>query len=188
MLLSSPAAAACPCLAGNQAIIQKIRETKPKTVVLYAAWLNYLDDWSAGWPYEKALRDTLRELKAAGIEDVKVLGPAPYWKPNLPISASKYWTLNRSLPDRLFPSDRPHKTADEILKRVAEEEGATFLSVYDALCDKRGCAVHTQASAEELISWDYGHFTWQGAEYVSDMLFGNRRIGNGSLGATLSSF
>lgn len=162
------------CAAGNRAILQKINEEKPKTVILFAAWLNYPVKWGEEWPFANALRQTIRGLHAAGIEDVLVLGPAPFWDPALPTAAFTYWSEHGLLPAMLKPSDRPHEAANETLNHISTTEGARFLSVYDALCDQGECRTHTPRSASELISWDYGHFTWQGAEYVAHLLFRDR--------------
>lgn len=159
------------CALGNQAIMNKIREAKPHTVILFAAWLNYDLVWDDDWPHEDALRKTVRELLAAGVDNVQVLGPAPYWEPSLPRKVYNFWATKKSLPDRIAPSNRPHRAANDIIKKIVETEGAVFVSVYDALCDSQGCMVHTPASKSELISWDHGHLTWQGAEYLSGLLF-----------------
>jgi len=160
-----------PCFVGNRAILNKIREIRPKTVVLYAAWLNHPVEWQTGWPDEAAFRKTIRSLFGAGVQEVKVIGPTPNWDPSLPSAVLDYWNANGSLPDRLPPSAKPYEAVDNVLRRIAGEEGAIFLSAYRALCETRGCRTHTENSVSDLIIWDYGHLTWQGADYLADKLF-----------------
>ena len=40
------------------------------------------------------------------------------------------------------------------------------MSIYDAVCNQRGCLTHTPASRDELLTTNYRHFTEKGAEFL----------------------
>jgi peptidoglycan/LPS O-acetylase OafA/YrhL len=158
------------CARNNTKVLETIQKLKPQTVVLYAGWLVYWRDWSRPWPSTRALVRTIRELKAAGVRDVVVLGAAPVWQPELTTVVYRAWRRDGALPEREIPAPRDYQNADAQLAAIARAEQARFLSIVGALCDERGCLTHTPPLKSQLLSRDYGHFTTAGAAFVVDKL------------------
>ena len=159
------------CWKGNFEVVQQIEKICPRVVILFAAWVNYGEDWTPNNRYSIALIRSIRALKAAGVAEVIVVGPAPVWGPHLPIAVYNYWSAHQSLPDRLMPAKREYQlTIDKAMRSIVESEGARFLSVSDAVCNEDGCLTHTYRSRSDMISWDNGHFTTSGAQFVTDVL------------------
>jgi SGNH domain (fused to AT3 domains) len=109
----------------------------------------------------------LRRLKVAA-DDVVLLGPSPSFDPNLPEQVYQDWLSHGALPERLIPVPQNYREMDAALLSAAGGTGATFVSLHDALCNQEGCLTHTQAGKSDLVSWDYGHLTTNGARFVAD--------------------
>jgi len=137
-------------------------------VILFAAWLNYTleNRLDSTWPHGDKLRATVRAVRAAGVSDVVLLGAFPVFDPFLPEAVYQYWRRHGRLPDRLAPAPRDYRATDAFLEKIAVEEGARFISLSAALCDERGCLVHTPRSPQDLLTWDSGHLTNTGADFL----------------------
>ncbi len=149
------------CGASNVRILKEIERTKPRRVILFAVWMQYKPDFAA-------LEATLRRLKAVA-DDVILLGPSPSFSPNLPELAYQGWLSRGALPDRLIPMAQDYRGMDVALLSVARGAEATFVSLHEALCNQEGCLTHTQTGKSDLVSWDYGHLTTNGARFVADL-------------------
>jgi hypothetical protein len=157
------------CARSNAAILQKIAELKPKKVILFAAWFNYRDHGQSSDMQTSALATTLIKLRAI-VDDVVVLGPTPFWSPDLPEQVYNFWRSNGRLPDRMPPSPRPYRETDDALAAASAAAHVKFVSAFDAICDQDGCLTHTPKSKTELLSWDYGHLTIAGARFLATRL------------------
>jgi peptidoglycan/LPS O-acetylase OafA/YrhL len=147
------------CDASNALIVEEIARLKPRRVILFAAWPNYdLHD-------VESFRSAVKRLKQS-VDDVVILGPAPVWTPDLPTAVFNFWTANKRLPDRLPPAPKNYRELDAILSAIAAAEHTRFISVFAALCNEDGCLTHTPSSPSDLLSWDYGHLTTSGADFV----------------------
>lgn len=125
---------------------------------------------SAAWKQEDLprLAETLNMLKARDI-DVVVMGPiVEYGRP-----------LPRLLADvlRYGDPDRPkaNRTAtipilDLAMRKLVEERGATYVSVYDAVCPRGECDLF--AGPEAPLQFDAGHLTADGSVKVAKTLVG----------------
>lgn len=161
--MPSLSAARDVCDVSNASIVEEIARLKPKRVILFAAWLNYdLRD-------AELVRRAVRQLRQS-VDDVVVLGPAPVWAPVLPVAVFNFWVANKRLPDRLQPAPKHYRELDAILSGIAAAEHARFVSVFAALCNDDGCLTHTPSSQSDLLSWDYGHLTTSGANFVLESL------------------
>ncbi len=72
------------CIAGNNAVLQSIRDGQQKLLIIFGAWENYSTDWSADSDLSKALVKTVTELKSHGVSNILLLGPTPRFEPTLP--------------------------------------------------------------------------------------------------------
>jgi hypothetical protein len=156
------------CDESNKKILDLIEKSSPKRVILFAAWLSYSADNRLSSEYAAALDITLRRVRRA-VPEVIVIGPAPIWMPNLPELAYIDWHLLHEVPDRIEPEPINYRDGDEVLAVAAKANGARFVSIIDELCNSDGCLTHTPASHSDLIAWDYGHLTTNGARFVADL-------------------
>lgn len=157
------------CARSNASIVQAIAASRPRRVILFAAWAVYRANGSWTDQWDRELLDTLKKLKDL-VEDVTVIGPAPSWSPDLPTGAYNFWRSNGRFPDRMEPVPLDYHTIDEALASASSAAGAHFVSAFDILCDKNGCLTHAPGSRAELLSWDYGHLTLAGAKFLATYL------------------
>jgi hypothetical protein len=156
------------CAHSNVTVADKIVQLKPRHVILFGAWLHAspFENWQADPKITGALRATLRRLRA-DIDDVVLVGPSPSWLPeNLPAVAFKFWSETGLLPDRIKLPSEKYQATDRIMRDVALGEGVRFVSFFDAICNADGCLTHGPASRSELLFWDQGHLTVEGANYL----------------------
>lgn len=158
------------CSISNDAILTMIAARQPKVVVLFASWLSYAPPRQS-WNDLDHLRQTVKAIRAVGVERVYVLGPAPSWDPALPIAVYRHWQENAELPTRIAPIALDYTEADRTIEGIALSEGASFRSVFNELCNPFGCVTHTPNSRSELLTWDYGHLTTEGAKFIVERLY-----------------
>jgi peptidoglycan/LPS O-acetylase OafA/YrhL len=154
------------CAHSNVTVADKIVQLKPRRVILFGAWLFHVENWQADPKLTGPLRATLRRLRA-DIDDVVLVGPSPDWLPeNLPAVVFKFWSETGLLPDRIKLPSEKYQATDRIMRDVALGEGVRFVSFFDAICNADGCLTHDPASRSELLFWDHGHLTLEGANYL----------------------
>jgi SGNH domain-containing protein len=174
------------CNRGNAAARDAIETKRPHTVILFMAWVNYSEDWGPASPYGMALKNALAALKPLKIPNLIVLGPAPFWGgPGLPTLAYERWERTGQIPLRL-DGGLGHSTVkvERQIKAIAESSGAAFISLTDLLCDAGGCLVHVPGELGDLLSWDYGHLTTAGAEYIASHILNRAGPKEGKLAGT----
>jgi len=159
-----------PCASGNNDVLAAISETKPATVIIFAAWPNYSSDWSR-WPFPGTLEDTISAVRNAGAGQVVVLGPAPQWSRALPYEIFENWRSTGRIAQRLEPAPLPYATIEKYLSEAAENAGAQFVSLYDELCNDRGCMTMTDSG--DPIIYDPAHLSPPGATYIFSNVLAN---------------
>ena len=167
------------CNHTNAVALNAIETKRPQTVILFMAWVNYSEDWGPASPLGMALKNALTALQPLKVPNLIVLGPAPYWGDlALPQQAYEEWQRSGQIPLRLDGLKRSTTKVEGQLKAISESSGAAFISLTDFLCDVSGCLVHIPDKPGELFSWDTGHLTTAGAEYVASHILnraGRRR-------------
>jgi len=168
--------ASCPFFGGsekcnrdNAAALEAIETKRPQTVILFAAWVNYSEDWGPTSAYGMVLKNALAALKPLKVPNLIVVGPSPFWgTPGLPALAYERWERTGQIPLRM-DGGLGHSTpkVEGQIKAITESSGAAFFSLTDLLCDVGGCLVHVPGKPGDLFSWDYGHLTTVGAEYIA---------------------
>ncbi|GAA5003270.1 acyltransferase family protein [Pseudoluteimonas lycopersici] len=156
------------CAEGNIHVMRVVQELHPDVVVLFAYW--------SGWKpraMDRILLPTVHALRQNGARRVIVVGPAPAWRwplPNILFRMAR--EQDRAPPMRMSQSmetDRARIDAD--MRAAIERQGeAEYVSAMDAFCDARGCLTRTGQDASTLTTWDYGHLTTHGAEYLARRL------------------
>ncbi|MGY8683058.1 acyltransferase family protein [Bradyrhizobium sp. UFLA05-153] len=156
------------CATSNAAVLRRIAELKPQTVILFAGWARYEHYFQAD-VQDNGLSAALIELKKS-VQDVIVIGQGPLWYPDLPTQVYEFWRANGRLPDRLPPQPLPYQRINDALAAMSAKAGARFVSSFEDLCNEGGCLTHTQASQGDLLTWDYGHPTIAGARFMGTFL------------------
>lgn len=162
------------CQKSNEHVIAEIRRLHPKTVVMFGVWGHYQKDWSAPSPERTGLLASIEQLKASGITDIVVLGPAPEWSDNLPKLVYQGWKDSypvHKIPARLATGLDPVPAAvDKQLETLLSHDSVRYVSMMQFLCNKDGCLTQVPARTGDLLTWDYGHLTTEGAVFVSQHL------------------
>ena len=161
------------CKESNEYVISKIQENLPTTVVMFAVWNHYQDNWLVESTAQNGLLESIHRLKKLGVENIIVLGPAPSWKEALPKLVYRAWRDNfpQKIPERLAKGINTHaQEADKQIELFLRSEQIRYVSVYRLFCREDGCLTHTPGRPNELFSWDYGHLTTEGAVFVTKQL------------------
>lgn len=161
------------CQKSNDHIISKIQTLVPTTVIMFAVWSHYQKDWLTESGARQGLQESIRKLKASGVKNIVVLGPAPHWKAALPKLLYNAWkhSFPHKIPERLAIGMKPDaKEVDEQLKEMLRSEHIFYVSVLKLMCEEDGCRTHVPGRPSELLTWDYGHLTTEGAVFVSKHL------------------
>ena len=156
------------CEKSNVAILRRIAELRPRQVILFANWASY-KSYQQDDAQDDGLAAVLTELKK-NVDDIVVVGQAPYWSPNLPTQVYDFWRSNGQLPDRLPPKPLQYQKINDALAAISAAAHVRFVSPFNTLCNEQGCLTHTPKSKGELLSWDYGHLTIAGARFMGAVL------------------
>jgi peptidoglycan/LPS O-acetylase OafA/YrhL len=155
------------CSRNNTFVLGEVQRLNPDTVVLFARW-NHRSPPPAQVTARLAV--TLDKLRNAGARHVVVVGPAPEWRPSLPRVLVE---LAKEHPR----SQPPRRTSNGLLtsaamldrrmqEMVAGRHGVSYFSPYQALCNDDGCTTWI-GNPDDLLTFDYGHFTTAGATRVA---------------------
>lgn len=163
------------CAQGNRYILSMIKKHQPETVVLFADWRKYADAWGPESDIAKQLLNTLHVLNLSGVKRIILMGPAPGWLARLPdlildealADAPRYRIPNRSH-SQLDVSVRV--TDEEMKNLVGNIKNVQYFSTFQTLCNDDGCLVRTSDEPTSFTTFDYGHFTIDGASYVAKQL------------------
>jgi hypothetical protein len=117
---------------------------------------------------------TVEKLKEFGVKNVVILGPSPHWTDDLPKLVFNAWrkTLPRTIPDRLAEGLMKPETraVDQQLAHIPGVDTFHYVSVLQQMCDGDGCLTHVPGHSGQLITWDSGHLTTEGAVFLSRQL------------------
>lgn len=158
------------CKKGNLFVLKKIKDIQPDTVILFARWNSYMANAEDNRLDE--MQAVIEQLKDAGIRRVILAGPVPQWNIALPRNLAN---LYRSRHLKILPARTDYGIVKDVevkdleLKSffASKKIGVDYVSVWDIFCDPRGCLTRTADSFDSLVSWDYGHLTLSGAEYLA---------------------
>jgi peptidoglycan/LPS O-acetylase OafA/YrhL len=176
------------CKEINAHVLQLAQKEKPDKVILSGVWTNQ-DDW-----YN--VSETIHQLKLAGITNIDLIGPDPWWVNSLPRQLFLYsrQSKEKSLPQRMqFGLRSAFLSLDKTMKAFAEKEKVNYFSPASVLCNEEGCLTYLDGkfllggksllgrksllggksllgdkSLEDksLVSEDYGHFTEPASIFV----------------------
>jgi peptidoglycan/LPS O-acetylase OafA/YrhL len=167
--LPSPPASGKECSNGNSQILDILRRDKPKTLILFGAWQNYTMDWRPHSKFAEMLLNTIQQIKAAGIDDIIVVGPAPRFIPSLPAMIVKSWSIHQwtRIPDRIHMANDDTIEMDREFADLLSSQQVSYISLVHLFCNNAGCLTKRPGSDSDLLTWDYGHLTTTGAILVA---------------------
>ena len=150
------------CDVANEFAIASIGRLRPSLVVLAQKLGHAGTDW---------LRLSDR-LHALGAGEVMVVGPAPVWRPTLPLVfahnylASPQAYVAQGLEPNVFEVDR------QLAAALANTVGLTYVSLVAHLCNQDGClATVPGGAAVDLMTFDFGHLTPEGSRHIGRAVF-----------------
>ena len=156
------------CAETNQFVSSKIKELKPKAVILSAFWglYNGYDNFNQ-LDYGK-LSETIQLLRSENVENIVIFGNLPTFKVAQPRIAVETFVSGKV--DRTtYKYDGNvgiYALENENIRRFAADNNVTFVSPTDLLCNNDGCLISTSKSVLIPLAWDYGHLTKSGSIYL----------------------
>jgi len=160
------------CAESNRFVMAQIAHIRPRVVVLFSNWRAHVEQLDRSDTFARQLLETIREVRANGVETILLLGPAPAWKGQLPKLLFQSWQGNPS------ESTIPSRTRTGLIEAVgnidrflrdlvAGEEGVRYVSVLEAFCNAEGCMTYVFDDPSQLTTWDRGHLTTSGARFLA---------------------
>ena len=140
-----------------------IKEKKYSQVILSADWISHPSKY-------KLINNTIKYLKNIGVRDIIIIGGLPQYHPSLPRRIiSKKIDINKS--DFLIHDQIKIIKRDQEIKKLANKLGVRFISIVDKICNVKKCKIAAGNSERFTpITWDYGHFTLKGSQYVASLI------------------
>jgi peptidoglycan/LPS O-acetylase OafA/YrhL len=161
------------CNATNDWVLEKVRALKPDTVVLSAIWGEYDISRLAG---------TLAAIRQTGVRRIILLGPAPTWKDTPSHIVFANWQadpLHRVPPARLNyreyglgqdaapgATDVRASSAEARVRKIAADSGASYISIFDQLCNDNGCLMRQSDKSGDSFYLDIVHLNPRGSDFV----------------------
>ncbi len=153
------------CRPVNESVARILQENRPDRIILHAHWVVMNKE------IEQNLRHTIRVLIATTGAKIIVVGPPPDWN-----KSPRYTTYSQSKKDGTdagevfgLPALTPMKlelASDSALRQLAKQEGAVFVSLIDALCERGKCVTRVNDSPEGWIATDQMHLSKAGSEFA----------------------
>ncbi len=154
------------CETNNNYVFNKILSSKPNTVILSfsLAALSHQD--------LQKLNDTIQLLKKNKIKKIILIGTMPLYKiyTGKEKGNFKKFLLKISKDNGLAQRNKIGiSNLDEeevILKTIAKQNGITYVSIIDLLCNEEGCMITTDEAGQDILTYDGGHLTTFGSIFV----------------------
>lgn len=158
------------CVAKRLVAWRTLKTYVPDTVVLSAAWLGYLRAGNSQDELVVSVRETVRELRSLGVQNILLFGPGPVWNAAFPADLFRHMVRRRlaAVPARFGQVGADLWNLDAALSKAAVGQGASYFSVVHALCNSAGCltAAHPQLKRPDLVFWDRDHLTPAGSRLL----------------------
>lgn len=167
----------------NSYVFNKIEEKKPDLLILFAyySFRSEEPEYLESIPYEELIARLSAELIQKGVKKVIILGPMPVWSSDLPKILQREFIMKRKpVPERTYVDIKASALEfDSKMKGFNYPKGVEYVSLRDFLCNESGCLVSVGKNlADELITFDYGHLTDNGATYIFENLLKEHFLAN----------
>lgn len=164
----------------NNYVLEKIKATKPDTVVLSAYWLLYdgkHEIHGSPWNYmpKEKLVNTISILKSIGINNIVVIGQLPaFHLSQIKVGAKQFVAgdTNRTFYAYVIKSI----AMDHWVHDIANTSNVDFLSPIETLCNDSGCLISTSLEKFIPLAWDDTHMTTDGAEFFIQSAIRNHSL------------
>jgi peptidoglycan/LPS O-acetylase OafA/YrhL len=146
------------CDTANSLAKTVLVEANPSVVIVAMKNNHELVDW----------HNSIRVLKAHGVDKIIVIGPTPQFYPSLPLVYARENPSGVSLSTRKLDTDLivTDKIMEELLNTY---KGVDYVSLIKKLCFGEGAAMLCTVKIEgTLISFDYGHLHPHASVYLSN--------------------
>ena len=161
------------CRRSNEHIMSRIEQTPPDRVVMFGRWETYFQNNELS-VLTSRLSFTVGRLKSYGVDEIVLVGPAPFWEGNLPTNLVDLLTQSgkSTLPQFTdFRLTRIAHDAEKQLKKISSSvTDLKYISLLEAMCNESGCMTSTNGKTSGLTTWDYGHLTTPGARFVASVI------------------
>jgi peptidoglycan/LPS O-acetylase OafA/YrhL len=166
------------CVDNNNYIFNEIKRLSPNNLVLGAFWSMYdgTDGFNKFDSYK--LIETILRLKELDIENIILVGHLPSYRVNQPdLLRRNSIFFEERLNKRTYNKFRNSVVEyDNKIKDIANLTGVNFVSPLDLLCNDDGCLLTTPGSQINPLSFDYGHLTTNGSNYLVFKMFDSELV------------
>lgn len=148
------------CKLINDEILAWLKQVHPNRIIIAAHWTTV--------PWQQ-IEDTIAKIRDAGMNDIIVVGPVPIWEKDLP---KLLYSAYKSSKEHVVPkrmSAGLNKTFFEVDQKMRVKMASLniqYISPRDILCDSNGCLTVLDNTEQSIVTFDYGHLTKAGAEYL----------------------
>ncbi len=163
----------------NRTTLDYIKLTKPDLLLFNVHWVGVSPQltYRGNESFWSRLSSQLNVYLASNVKDIILIGQMPMWEPFLPIQIKeKFVAHNRPVPNRMSDGVTPASLAiDRVMQGLIYPSGASYLSLRKFLCNDSGCMTSVGPDpVDDLIVWDDGHLTANGAKFVVKHILGDR--------------
>jgi hypothetical protein len=162
------------CRKINRYIFNKIISEKPDLLIIFAYYSFRASEAEyQGGAYDQHIKNIALNFRRDGIKKILIVGPMPVWNTDLPKILQRQFVMKRlPVPQRTFYGIKKESLDfDSKMRNYVYPEGIVFVSLNDFLCNEKGCLVSTGPNlSDQLMVWDYGHLTINGANYIFNNL------------------
>lgn len=154
------------CKSQFEYIKNEIAALNLNAVILSSLWSYYPNDLAN-------VEKTIIELNKNDLDFIFLFGHQPTWNPWLPNQLKSQYDLTETIPRKMTRGFSLHLDLDLKLAEIANKyENVFFYSPSDAFCDESSCKTlvgfddATNLTSENLTTWDFGHLTSKGSEFL----------------------
>ncbi len=148
------------CLESNKQVFQLISKQRPRAVLLHARWDTSRDPI--------LIKQTIEELRMAGIENLFLVGPSPRWNDDLPKIVFNYYRKNHQIPPQRSSECRfeDAQRDDKVFSELADQLHIRYVTFSGLLFSSLGCLLRTSPDSRDVMMFDADHLTVAGSRFV----------------------
>ena len=169
------------CQLYSKKSFDSIEMVKPDVLIIDSHWQHVSEGMyfknQDHWPsFSEYLADKFRSIATMHAKKVIVVGQMPTWKADLPdILIRRFISKGIDIPEKTNLELEPLSISmDRTLQNIQLPADFQYVSLVKALCDATGCTTRVGPDLQtDLIVWDYGHLTTNGANFVVDKVLGS---------------
>lgn len=150
------------CTDENRAVKKILSNSIIDRVILFADWVGTSEQIPS---WKSNLEKTILFLKDRNIKSIYLIGPFPISDKNLSSVAIDSIKASKGIPTKYQTTYYKNvKNIDLVMNDFALKYKINYVSLFKLLCNNNSCEFTTPR--KELISYDTGHLTFSGSEYV----------------------